>query len=357
MAPTQAQKFAFIKWAVGKEDADLTAFERARQRIGISRTYASKLNNGVEALKRDAAKLDEVFAKFAPEPGDAAYRSMHAEVRRQLEARTKEAIKHLDRYVVPAAYGNWACVALDKEKPVVERLRKGNTAQRALFDWCNKLERERKQHLEEGTINEPDVELAKRGRAVIDTLVELIGHHREPPEGLFENASPAARASGYRMFRTRLFNDQLGWHGCALDYDAEARAELYTRGYKSGLPEDLMWLHEIWPDVAHPNNAWNLAMHAGEWSESVRFADVLMRGYPHLLYDTVMGLPPICEDKTVWPGVAAIVVDARYHGLDRFRAELKQERYSEMMTVVRKMTRGINNKLSYVEVLAMEKDK
>jgi hypothetical protein len=65
-----------------------------------------------------------------------------------------------------------------------------------------------------------------------------IGHHCEPPAGLFENASPPARVSGYRMFRTRLFNDQLGWYASGLEHDDGARAELYTKGYRSGLAED-----------------------------------------------------------------------------------------------------------------------
>jgi hypothetical protein len=67
---SQAQKFSFIKWAMGKADTDLTSLERARRVVGISRTNASQLNNGVEAMKRAPLvdKLDRVFEDVVAQP-------------------------------------------------------------------------------------------------------------------------------------------------------------------------------------------------------------------------------------------------------------------------------------------------
>jgi hypothetical protein len=362
MKLSQAQKFAFVKRAHEKEGGELSPLERARKSVGTCRTHASMLNNGIDALKskRLVSRLNNAFEKVVATPGNAAQRAMHAEVQKILESRSTEAIECLDRYVVPVAYYHLACVALDPQKPVAERLTKGNTAQRAIFDWCYELRGERAKRVRAGleaTMTEPDEALCERGRAIIDVMIELLGRHREAPDNLFDQtASPSAKASGYRMFRTRLLNDQFGWYGRALDKDDhQGRAELYTKGYRSGLQADLMWLHAIVPDIAHPNNAWNLAIHAGDWAESVRFAAALLKDYPNLLYEPVMGLPPVYQDKPVWPGVAAIVADSRFYELDQTRAQLNHARYSEMMMSVRKMVPGIINKNSYVEVLTLEK--
>lgn len=355
MKLSQAEKFAFIKWAKGRDGSEASLIERARKSVKISRTYASGLNCGKDVIKskKILTRLEVAFERVVPEPGSAAYRLMHAELRQKLESRSREDIVLLDRYVIPAAFGQWASVALDETKPIPERLTKGNSAQRALFEWCHKLGRERRQYLDHTSINEPDDVLADRGRRVIEALVDLIKDHPRPPTALFdEDVAEPERLSGYRMLRTKLLNDKIGWYGCGcLLNDHAQRAELYRNGYEGGLTEDLMWLFGIAPHVFHPNNAWNLAMHAGEWSDSVRFAAVLFQKYPNLLYESVCGLPPIYKDQSVWPGVAALWIDSRFRELDSIREQLAKDQYTEMMNSVRQMAAGIRARANYVEVL------
>ena len=355
---SQALKFRTIKWFIARDGSELSPLERTRKLVGIGRTHASALNTGIDALKSKdkRERLDQVYEDYVPRPGDLSYRALHADVQKKLESQSKDDIQLLHRYIIPLAFSKWASIALDPRGTASERLKFGATSQRALFDWCYKLPKKRKDFCEDG-VNEPDDFLVERGRAVIETLVELLGAYRDPPADLFpDTASPSAKMAGYRMFRTAILNDHMGWYGCGpFSEDHAQRAETYAKGYKSGLADDLMWLYSLAPDVAHPNNSWNMAMHAGDWAESVRFAAVLLKDYPELLHSDVKGLPPICKDETVWPGVAAMVNDTRFHELDGIRESLNSERYAKMMTAVRPMTERVRQNQSYVEVLNMEK--
>src|SRR5882672_5467146 len=113
---SQANKFAFVKWGHAQASSERSALERAQKSLGVSRTVASKLNNGVDALKRGelVSQLNIAFERVVATPGNAAQRALHADVRQKLEKTGDPgAMQCLDRYIVPLAYHHLACIALD----------------------------------------------------------------------------------------------------------------------------------------------------------------------------------------------------------------------------------------------------
>jgi hypothetical protein len=64
-----------------------------------------------------------------------------------------------------------------------------------------------------------------------------------------------------------------------------------------------------------------------------------------------MGLDSVCEDRTVWPGIAAIWADRENPELKAIRARLSEVAPIEMMGAIKKMVQGIVAKHSYLDVL------
>jgi hypothetical protein len=367
MRLSHSQKFLVIIQSFSQEGSDATAtpLNRAGELVGLGRTKASALANNPDACLKNPKKiksLDEGFSKKLAMPGSTAYRETFEDVIKKLESSDRNALNDLDRYIVPLALGEWSTITLDSSKPASERLLAGSLAQRVIFDTCYKRSRGRKQ-IGGGAFRISDGQLVSRGRQVIDTVVDLIGQHSTAPEGLFEqSASTAATKAGHRFFRIQMHSHQTGWYGIDLK-DDRLRADHYAKAYHNGLANDLMWLHSIFTtrEVSHSNNAWNLALHAGAWDQSLPYAAELFKYFPKLISEKVQGLTPAYLDRTVWPGIAAIVADTQIAALDRVREELgKLEKAAEamvpMMTAVRKMVPSVIAKLGYVEVLEMGKE-
>jgi hypothetical protein len=215
--------------------------------------------------------------------------------------------------------------------------------------------------VEPASVDELATSIQQCGMKVIDTVIDLLGQHRDAPPGFFlETFSPAAKRAGYRIFRCRMQHDQVGWRGAAT-LDDNARAEIYSKAFRTEVSADQMWLHSIFgkEDIGWVNGAWVLAMHAGDWTTSVRYASELLGTFPEFMYQDVMNVPAIYNDRSVWPGVAAIMLDREYDGLDKVREQLLSgdPRFSDMMASVTRMIPLVEGKLSYIEVLTQGSSK
>jgi hypothetical protein len=295
---------------------------------------------------------------FVASPGTNSEQETWQDVTSKLDScRTDDqALACVARYIIPLAISDWAAVALDPGKLLRDRIIYGHRAQRVFFDCSYKIDRKRLEEIA-GPSRVTNDALTTLGRRLIDTVVELITKNTEPPPDLFPPGSSSdAVKAGYRFLRIEMHNHQTGWYGLSLK-DDKLRAKHYAKAYKSGLAHELMWLHSIVRtlEIAYANNAWNLAIHAADWQESLRYADELFKYFPQFISEQVMGLRPVCEDRTVWPGIAAIVSDSRYPGLDCLRDQLGKQRdvFSDMMTSVRRMLPGIVRRLPYHKVMEL----
>lgn len=358
---TDANKFAIIKWRFEEDgsDAEETPLIRAAKFAGLSRTKASQLlNNHREGYLKDKEKIKHfelAFAKVAPGPGSGDYQAMCNEVKTILSCSSVGSLEFINRYFLDLAYFVWAAVALDPSKTSADRILYGKLAQHVMFYWLRLRQR---QNLGKVAIAKDD-EILVRGRKVIDAIFDLLEQHRVPPSGLFDEAttSLASRKVGYKILRMHLQSDQIGWYASNIKADDEVRAGLYARAYKAGIANDLMWLHGIFGKhkVGYSNNAWNLAVHAGAWSDSVRYGAELFKAHPSFITQSVQKLTPVNRDRSVWPGIAAIMVDTQHDKLDHLRQALEHsgEPFVEMMTAVQRMLSGIMDNRSYIEVLEM----
>lgn len=361
---SQSTKFRVIKAAIEEErdgtDYLVSAQEAAAKEIGIGRTIASKLDNHEGDVLTRASKivrLDAAFERRAPDLGSPKYQGFWKEIKRALDkgattSPDEETVGFLDGYVIPLAFYYWAPKALDESEDPATRLLYGRMAEKVLFDIVFKFARLRKRL----TLTDLDVEDAQAmGLRVVAAIADLLLQHSgDPPTGLFNQAAaPAARRRGYRYFRTRMFADHVGWRGVGLASD-QARADVYATAYATGLADDLMWLSSIEKEeIAHPNNAWNLVFHAGDWETSARFGARFFVAHPGYLTGAETLLSKLPEDRSVWPGLAAVLAFTNIAELDRSRELLLKRRKDapEMMDAVIQMIPGILANLSYLDVL------
>lgn len=336
---------------------------RAGKEIGVGRTVMSRLVNNPDACLKDTGKivsLDRAYGKRVAEPGSVLYRRRWVDIVRRIDATS---IGELDLYLVEAAYGHWADIAVDERQSDATRLLYGRLAEFVLYNWLSSGSRRTKdaQQLPGAT----DDDIRARGLSVIDSVAAILARNPVAPEGFYEVGgdakeapSPVAKAAGYRMFRIRMLSDQIGW-GSTIAKGDIGRAELYARAYHGGLAADLVWLHSIYgrAEIAYSNNAWNLAIHAGDWATSVRYASLLFAAFPQFMAEKVMKLTAVREDRTLWPGIAALLVrqDDEYNGLARVREQLESgdAAFAEMMEAVRKMVPLVRENHDYLTVLNM----
>ena len=327
----------------------------------------SGLLNNRDACLKDPGKiaaLDRAYSKRVAEPGSAAYRRRWADIVRRIDATP---IREADLCLVDAAYGHWADIALDERQSDAQRMLHGRQAEFVLYNWLKSGLR-RTQDAKRLVVA-TDSEIRARGLAVIDAVTEILARNPVAPEGFYEVAgdtkaalSLSAKSAGYRMFRIRMLSDQIGWRS-TISNDDIARAELYANAFRHGLAAGQIWLHSIYgqTEIAYSNNAWHLAMHAGDWATSVRYASLLFAAFPQFLDETVMGLMAVRDDRSSWPGVAAILVrhDDEHNGLARVREQLGTggAAFAEMMAAVREMMPLVNQNQDYVTVLTMGANK
>lgn len=363
---SHSTKFRVIRSAIEEErdgsDYKDSAQVAAAKEIGIGRTIASRLDNHPERVLKRASlvvQLDAAIAKRAPDIGGPDYQALWRDIKVALDKALSrkpdhETIRYVSGLVVPSAYYNWARRALDEAEPLATRLLYGRMAEKVLFDFAFKWGGLR----DSMPLLDIRIEDAQQlGLKVVQAISGiLLKHPVDPPAGLFDkNIAVPARRRGYRWFRTRMHADHIGWRGEDLAHDDE-RATLYAEAYKTGLADDLMWLSSINPEeIAHPNNAWNLSFHAGDWAVSARFAARFFATFPSYLVDTDGLLKAVSDDRSVWPGLAAVLAYSNIPELDRPRTLLlQQEKTAPMMiAAITKMIPGIQENLNYVDVLKL----
>jgi hypothetical protein len=364
MPISQPTKFRFICWSFERQSSSGgTALARSGKAVGISRAKASLLYNNPDAsLKRKekAERLDLEFSKVVARPGSPSYRDTREDLRARLSSPSRRFVLDFDRYIAPVAYHFWAAKALDVSESPTERILWSILAQHVLYYAASdRLDRYRNDgQREETAICRLKKEDARaRGQEVINTLVQLLNQHADnQPEGLFDReCTLEARRNGFRLLRTETHNDHIGWRIGDLT-DDRMRMALLAQAHRAGLGRDLLTVARIVgsSEVGYANNAWNCAVHAGDWNASLDCAKVLFKHFPKFLTERTMTLTPICEDKTVWPGVAAIMADTQFDELDAIRNELLADqtgKFIEMMPVVKKMIAAIRDKRDYLNVL------
>ena len=345
--------------AASDGDSTLSPRRLAENECGISRTSGHILANGGSI--KDPGKLtqfENVFRmKVFAEPGSSSYQSHWADVKNTVDKTRAE--PRFSRELVPAAYGHWSAIALDENRSDADRILVGRMAEFVLYHFA----RTPKDKLLTGLPERVDPEAAKiRGREVIDSLVGILSAHPTPPDGLFEQGSKIAQEQGYRMLRIRLHGDYTGWrYAHAVDWrfsdaprDTE-RTRVLEDAYRTGQAQDLMWLHEELEgsDVGHPNSAFVLATHAGDWLRAGEYGARLLQAFPALLTERVKDLSALLDDRTVWPGVAAMMV---HRWLDipagcRAVLEAPSAQYDPAMALIRRMVPAVEAGASYLSAL------
>jgi hypothetical protein len=352
------QKFRLIvrhfERSRASSDGDSVASPKvlARNACGLSRTlahYVEKGHRDVKNLKK-LEQFENVFrTKIVAEPGSPDYQKLWADVRAIVDGTRSD--PQFGGYVVPAAYGHWSQIALDPSKSDAQRILAGRMAEFVLFHYG----RRRNNGLSNTLVVQVELTAAReRGRQVIETLIGVLASNLTPPAGLFDHGSETAREQGYRMLRIRLLADYIGWQGTAATSDAE-RAQVFAQAYQAGQAAELMWLHEELEgaDVGHPNNAFVLATHASDWQHAAEYGISLLKAFPALLTESVGGLSPLLADRTVWPGIAAMMLH-RWLDIPTEVRRVLDEPGPDQMTAVRRirhMVAGVKAGQPYKTVL------
>ena len=305
------QKFRLIerncerKRAASDGDSTISPRKMAARKCGFSPALASYVANG-RPIKNPTklAHFENVFrTEVAAEVGSVDYQKLWADVRAVVDGTRAEPL--FSAYLVPAAHGQWAAIALDTNRSDAERLLAGRMAEFILYHYTHN----RKTGFANKYVVEVDPTAAQeRGHRVIACLARILASNPTPPPGLFDHGMLAAQELGYQIFRRRLFADHTGWQAKVLTGDAD-RAQHFADAYNAGMATDLMWLHEELEhsDVGHPCNAFVLATHAGDWPRVGEYGVALLRAFPNLLTEEVGNTSALLDDRPVWPGVAAMM--------------------------------------------------
>jgi hypothetical protein len=355
---TQRQKAKFVlhKFERDGSDAEKTPRERTAALLKIKRTKLYLLLSGKEQLKEPESvdALNMAFQDLVARPGDEPYRALFARAEAAIKARDQAMMEQL---LVNSALDTWGPRALDDSRDAAARLLDGSLAEFVLHNGL-KLVPDRGTS---GLVQRTHEEIRQAGRKVTAAISEILSHHPEAPSGFFGSGNPQAREAGWKVFRIRMQSDEVGWKSESLMKNASARAALFKGKFETGLHLDLLWLHSILGEdqISWINNAWNLAMHAGDWSQSVRIAAVLFADFPDFLVRDTMTLQRITSDPTVWPGIAAIMLDREQDGLEavRKRAAEGGSGFEAMMRGVRRMMLGVAAGKDYVTVFEMGETK
>ncbi len=339
--------------AASDGDSKYSPRAQALKACGVSRSTEFYVKQGRSIKSPKTRKgLDEYFrAEIAAEVGSSEYRRLWTSVRALVEGNFTAPNSE---YLVGAAYGHWAAIALDADRTDTERLLAGRAAEYVLYHYS------RKSRLGRSTsfvfaVDADAVE--ERGLLVIGCLTEILARNQTPPTGLFDHGSNCAQELGYRLFRIRLFGDHAGWVSTTLK-DDESRARHFAKAYQAGLAIDLMSLRDAGlSDVAHPNNAFVLATHAHDWTRAAEYGVTLIKAHPTLLTATIGGLKPLLEDRTVWPGLAAVIEKRWFELPTKIREILTNPAPEHCLAVghIRQMVAGVRDDSSYLSTLKLGK--
>jgi hypothetical protein len=355
---TQRQKAKFILYKFERDgsDAEDTPRERMAAQLKIGRTKLYLLLSGKEDLKdpESVEALNKAFAELVARPGGEPHRALFARVESAIKARDKTM---MEQFLLNAALDTWGPRALDGSRDKGARLLDGSLAEFVLHNGL-KLVPDRGPG---GLVQRTHEEIRQWGTRVMEVVADILRRHPEPPPGFFGSGNdapnPQAREAGWKVFKIRMQSDEVGWKSEGLMKDAAARAELFTRAFETGLHLDLLWLHSIIGEnqISWINNAWNLAMHAGDWRQSVQIAAVLFADFPDFLTRDTMTLESVTADPTVWPGIAAIMLDREHSGLETIRRRTSNggTDFETMMRAVRRMMPGVAAGKDYVAVFEM----
>ncbi|WP_368506929.1 hypothetical protein [Bradyrhizobium lupini] len=342
-------------------DAILNPEAAARARCGFCRTTGYYVKKGLHEVK-DPEKLEHfenTFREIVAEPGSRSYQAQFDGMRAIVDRGGSD--PQFLRFVVPAAYGHWAQVALDVDRHDAARLLAGRLAEVPLYYYCKLLLDSKHQRDPANPVQVDPRAAHERGIKVMEAVAGILAANLKAPPGLFEHGSATAQEQGYRMLRIRLLSDYTGWQG-SLTKDDAVRAEVYAKAYRSGRAEELMWLHEELAetsDVAHSNGAFNLATHAGDWRRAAEYGVALLKAFPALLTEKVDGLAPLLNDRTVGPGIAAMITHRELDIPPKLRRELDEPRpkHKSVMGRIRLMIDGVKADAPYLTVLKIGEGK
>jgi hypothetical protein len=163
--------------------------------------------------------------------------------------------------------------------------------------------------------------------------------------------------------RTRLLSDQVGWRGGRLndrDQDEE-RTRILSAAFSAGMADDQMWLHRLTGgvEIADPYHAFVLALHAGKWRRASEYGYTLIGAHPAILKSSVKNLTALCDDRTVRPGIAAMLADEIIDLPTEIRTRLHEAvaNHPTAKSAVEKMIHGVRDKKTYLEVLVLGETK
>lgn len=293
--------------------------------------------------------LDKEYRKLVPQIGGDSEQSLWREVCDALERHVIYADK-IDRFLIDTAYYSWSEIALDTTRPDAERLIYGRMSAHVLHSTVFGIlkgknfqhPKPRKEHLIE------------RGYAVSTAVISVLDASPKPPINLF-SCDQAYQEAGYEEFKYRMMNDRIAWEGSTAR-DLEAVASFMLKKLNEGHGLNLMKLHQKYGhfEPAYANTAWNMAIFAGQWDASIAFADKLFASFPEMLDIEVLGIKPIIEDLSVWPGVAAILADKSSISLQIVREKIENEQgFSKLKAVVTPMIPLIQQRASYVKMMKL----
>jgi hypothetical protein len=333
----------------------------AERAAGLGRVKFSRVLNGHEEIKDQdlVASFLEAFRAVIAEPGSDAYQEFWEQVQDLFD---EPPTPHVYWTIIPLAYHGWANIALDPAERPATRLLFGRMAEYVLYQLVHVmklkgyLDRKDCPHL---PVSVEDA--AERGQRVVDDLAEILSAHPLPPNGLFEAGKEEARRRGYRVMRTRLLSDQVGWRGGRLNDQDGERARILTAAFSTGMADDLMWLHKLTGgvEIADPYHAFVLALHSGDWRRASEYGCTLLSAHPAILTSSVKNLTALCDDRAVRPGIAAMLADEIIDMPAEVRTLLHQAATNHPITksAVEKMIPGVRAKKTYLEVLALGETK
>lgn len=278
--------------------------------LGTAHAIANNPAHRINQKSDLAARLTRAYEGVALMPWPGERQSIELRNRTVLGEGAKVDAEAIAELLLPLAVSRWSEIALDETISPAERMFFGLQASRTLFDCAtpSKLAYKALQKNPNSKIICP-LEIKERGLAVIDVLKNLV--IQEDALVRLYGSDDQKNHLGMFLLRTRIRSNWLAWQGA---HSAPGLAAMLQKAVSEGLIEDLERMADIVPmDNAWLNNAWNALIRTSDWKRSARLGGKLFESFPQMTTKRVLGIRPIFEDRSVWPGVAAILADPMTH--------------------------------------------
>ena len=295
-------------------------YGRIARDTGLGRTTILNIANGsVTHLVRDSKRsgLFKAYNKIVARKGDSFHQGREDRV-------YSASLREIDQ-----EYGPLAEVYLDRVHnealSVTTRILNGVIGQKVVFNWLTELRDKSNFKFVPTYFNTPQSELIRKGHKALEALQSMLNENERAPEGLFPDAKGkrVLTARSYRLLRARFRSDFIGWQFIFED-DISKRAQRLKDAYdKTEISRDFQWMHKIEPsEIAWLYNPFMVALHAEDWTESVRLLKELLSQYPDFLTHSKSDLKSLADDPDAIPGLAAVLVQKNNPSYDHIRAKL-----------------------------------